>query len=494
MHIKRSLDDRQGLVIIDQDDEQSNLIKEYMESYGYDVFIIDVLSQCPDLLVLDKIKVDVIFLSLINFGDDKGKVLQTIVEKMPIIPIIVQTKHDELKLLISSVQDSITKCFFNPVSKEHLFYSIRSILERKKNSSAEEQKYFTLDSLIAVSPEMIQVINLARKSVYCTIPVMIEGEFGVGKKTLAHSIHASGSRASFPFVVVNCGISDQDKIEKDLFGKVDLQGENSTCFLGKFVEANGGTILLEDPSALSLKVQSKILNFIETGKIEFDDSRNALKLDVRLIFATEKNLFQEVNNQVFSKDLYYKISVFSCKIPTLRSRQDDIPWLARFFLKRFCLENNVQQINLSEKALSMLTHYKWTDNVQELENIILRSVVGIKDSYITEDCFTSLLFESGNQEKEINSNTSETFDISCIQDENNNIPQSSNYLSISKGTIFSIDKYGEIRRLSDIEKEMIRLAMKLYREQMSEVARRLGIGRSTLYRKIKEYNIEVDSL
>lgn len=123
-----------------------------------------------------------------------------------------------------------------------------------------------------------------------------------------------------------------------------------------------------------------------------------------------------------------------------------------------------------------------------------RSVVGIKDSYITEDCFTSLLFESGNQEKEINSNTSETFDISCIQDENNNIPQSSNYLSISKGTIFSIDKYGEIRRLSDIEKEMIRLAMKLYREQMSEVARRLGIGRSTLYRKIKEYNIEVDSL
>lgn len=111
MHIKRSLDDRQGLLIIDQDDEQSNLIKEYMESYGYDVFIIDVLSQCPDLLVLDKIKVDVIFLSLINFGDDKGKVLQTIVEKMPIIPIIVQTKHDELKILISSLQDRITKFF-----------------------------------------------------------------------------------------------------------------------------------------------------------------------------------------------------------------------------------------------------------------------------------------------------------------------------------------------------------------------------------------------
>ncbi|KAE9510671.1 sigma-54-dependent transcriptional regulator [Candidatus Liberibacter asiaticus] len=479
---KKSLDRHKRVLIIDKDDEQIKIIKDHVESYGYDVFIVNV----SDLSTISKIQVNVIFLRLINCEDDKENILKNIVDKIPIVPIIVQTTQDNIKILNCFLYNRISKFFLNLVSRKQLCDSIICAL-REGVVPSQENEHCALDSLIAVSPAMIQVVDLARKAGDCAIPIMIQGEFGVGKKRLSRFIHESGKRAFFPFFIVNCGMIDQDKIEKFLFGDVDLQTKNSAQFLGKFIEANGGTIVLEEPDALPLAVQGRIYNFIETGKIEFFDSRGAIRLDVRLIFLTEKNLLPQVKSHVFRKDLYYRISVFLINISTLRSRSEDIPWLVHFFLQSFCTKNAIKQISISDKALSLLTKYPWIDNVQELKNILLRAVIGLKDSHLTEDRFVLLLSREGKKEREFHTETACT----CYTE-----GKSSDTIldNLSQESIPAIGQDGEVRRLSDIEKEIIGLAMKLYRAQMSEVARRLGIGRSTLYRKIREYNIEVDSL
>ncbi|QTP64177.1 sigma-54-dependent Fis family transcriptional regulator [Candidatus Liberibacter africanus] len=467
----KSMNYRKGVLIIDEDDEQSNFIKSYLKSYGYDVFIVNN----SDALVSYKIRVDVIFLSLMKFERDKRNILKNIVENIPLVPIVVQTRQDDMKSIRYFLHDRIVKFFFNIVSKDYICDSIISVLEKNLVSAMQAVEDCTLNSLVAVSPAMTHVLDLAWKAVDCATPLMIEGEFGVGKKKLANSIHASGRRSLSPFVIVNCRFFDQDKIEHILFGNVDLKTKNSTQYLGKFIEANGGTIVLEEPDALPLRVQSRIYHFIKTGKLRLYDSEASRKIDVRLIFLTEKNLLQEKN--VFRKDLYYKISVFLIKIPSLRDRPMDIPWLAHFFLKSFCVANSLNNINISDEALALLTDYHWSDNAQELKNTILRSVIGLKKSYITADDFMFLL---PGKKAQI---SSKKLDTCYTISENSDL--------LSDKSIAALDQDGEVRRLSDIEKEVIGLAIKLYREQMSEVARRLGIGRSTLYRKIREYNIEV---
>ncbi|MEG8098992.1 sigma-54-dependent transcriptional regulator [Candidatus Liberibacter brunswickensis] len=479
---EKSINCRKDILIINKDYEQSNFIEDHLKSYGCNVFIVDNF----DSLICNKIQANVVFINLMQFKDDKTNILKNIAEKIPTVPIIVQMRKEDLKVVLYFLRDRVFKFFLNIVLESQICDSILSILE-KNLLSKHLVEDLTLNSFITASPQMNQVLDLAWKAVGCSNPLIIEGEFGVGKTRLANSIHASGERALFPFVILNCRIIDQDRIEQVLFGDVDLNNKNNTQYLGKFIEANGGTIVLEESAKLPIRVQGRISNFIETGKIEFFDSRNTISLDVRLIFIAEKNLLQENNNN-FSKDLYYKISNFVIKIPALRDRILDIPLLVRFFLELFSKKNNINRIDISEEALSILTDYKWPDNVEELKNIILRSLIGLEKNQITADHF---LYLSKNKEQNI---PSIKLDDCYTRNKNRDIIVEHDNLSNVQNSIVAIRKDGEIRRLSDVEKDMIILAIELYQSQMSEIARRLGIGRSTLYRKIKEYNIEVNSV
>ncbi|MBY7649674.1 MAG: sigma-54-dependent Fis family transcriptional regulator [Candidatus Liberibacter europaeus] len=488
---EKIMDCRKRLLLIDNDYEQCSLLKKHIEDLDYDVVVVDSLQKYSEILNYDKI--DAIFLSLIKFEGDSDMLLKQIVESKPTIPVIIQTRHNYLKLLICSIQNSILRISPNPSSIDQIIESIISVMESHIFYSIQEvdNKTQSLDSLIAVSPAMVRVINCARRAVECWTPVMIEGEFGVGKKMLARSIHASGSRSNFPFITVNCGMISQDKVEKVLFGELDPQYNNKMHYPGKFVEANGGTILLEEAHALPINVQEKICSFIDTGRFDFNGSNNLSKLDVRLIFSTNKNLLQEVKKDEFCKELYYKISSFPIKIPALRNRREDIPWLARFFLKLFCEQYKISHMNFSSGALSALTDYNWPDNIQELENIIFQSAIVSENFQIIEDDLIPLMFSD--EKKEVKTDL-EKLNRHDMERKCQNIIELDNFPSNNQYTISAINKDGEIHCLSYIEKKIIQFAMKLYQEHMSEVARRLGIGRSTLYRKIKEYNIEYDSL
>ncbi|MBL0849345.1 MAG: sigma-54-dependent Fis family transcriptional regulator [Candidatus Liberibacter ctenarytainae] len=480
-----SSNDRTNLLIIDKDHEQCKFLKLNIEERGYNVIFVNSLEQCFNIFT--DYKIDVIFISLIKFDDDQEIVSKHIIERIPCVPVIIQTQQSDLRLLICSLYNRINRFCFAPLSKEQMVDSICSVLESRIFTSIQD-KVLSLDSLIAVSSTMIQTLNLARRSVECVTPLMIEGEVGTGKKTLAYAIHASGSHASFPFITLNCQNIDPNKIENVLFGDLDLQGYMR--YPGKFVEAKGGALLLEEAHSLPLTIQEKIFQFIETGKIEYGNSCNTTtSLDVRLIFSTRNNWRKKVDNQTFLKELYYKISAFSIHIPALRDRREDIPALAQFFLNCFCMQHKVKNMSFSEGALSALTTYNWPDNILELENTILQSAMIAEDFQIGEDDLPSLIFW---KQKE---NTRKKLKDSNVvpMTEKGQIFSHSNDVLDSKHIINSIGQNNEIRRLFDVEEEMITLAIQLYRGHMSEIARRLGIGRSTLYRKIKEYNIDVNS-
>ncbi|WP_259345094.1 sigma-54 dependent transcriptional regulator [Candidatus Liberibacter sp.] len=464
------------VLILDKDCEQCMAIKILMESCKYDVLIADDLQKSFDFLCSPNTNINVIFLSLVGFGEAGIFALKQIVEIMPNIPVIVQTNQDDFKQVFLSLQNRAFGFVFKPLSAEQIIFSIKIAMEIHNYYPIREVS--ELDSIIAVSPAMIQTMALARKAAECSTPIIIKGEFGVGKRMLAHAIHASGPRASFPFITVNCRVIEQDKMEKILFGGTNLCDENCMQYFGKFIEANGGTLFIEEPNRLSLEIQEKLLRVIETREIKSVYSRNIFKLDVRLIFSTRESLIEEAKTDNFRQDLYYKISSFPIMFPALRRRREDIPYLVRSFVQRFCRQYKINYINCSSEALAALMDYNWSGNVRELENVVLRSILCSKNFQVTGSDVIPFLFceKNGEEKKSLD-------DEDNINDQNQGV----------KGNIVAIDCGGEIRRLSDIEKEMIELAMELYQSQMSEVARRLGIGRSTLYRKLKEYDLDIEN-
>ncbi|AHA27804.1 sigma-54-dependent transcriptional regulator [Candidatus Liberibacter americanus] len=479
---KEIIDYRKRLLIIDKDYEQYNLFRSRIEDCGYDISVLGSLRACYD--VSNYADINTIFFSLMNFGENATLILKYILGIDLDVPIIIQTDYNCLKLLINSSQSNIYNFFSNPVSSDQIVDSILSVLDwyRLSYINEIENESLSLDSLIAVNPAMIRVINLARMAAECKTPIMIEGEFGVGKKTLARSIHISSSRSDYPFIIVNCRVIDENKIEKFLFGDIDCKLHNP----GKFIEANGGTIFFDEVQALPIKTQEKICNFINTGRIDCSYYQNKTKLNVRLIFSINKKLLSEVTIDPFFKDFYYKISSFIIKVPALCNRREDIPWLARFFLKRFCIQHKINSINFTNEALSTLISYDWPDNVKELEHIVFQSVISSESLQITEDNLSKLMLLYDNEKAKDNLKTLNNSNIISSQNSTN---FSNDAILTSQYSIMVINKEGEIRSISDIEKEVIQLAMKLYQEHMSEVARRLGIGRSTLYRKIREYGI-----
>jgi DNA-binding NtrC family response regulator len=353
---------------------------------------------------------------------------------------------------------------------------------------------------------MQAVIHAAEKAAASTIPVLIEGQSGVGKELFARAIHGSGERRTKPFVTVNCGAIPDNLVESILFGHEKGAFTGATeRHSGKFLEATSGTLFLDEVGELPLSAQVKLLRALQEGEIEPVGGRKPVKVDVRLVSATNRNLVADVKAGRFREDLFYRLHVYPIAVPPLAERAEDIVELARHFLVRFGAEEGKRIKRISGPALSLLTAYRWPGNVRQLENAIFRAVVLAEGDEIGPDEFPQIVSSlcrtrDAPEIAPAHAHVGVELDhadaiVESPSTDGRAQPSSTAPRADLPGPhlISLLDARGTIRPLEELEAEAIRFAIAHYQGQMSEVARRLRIGRSTLYRKLDSLGLDPES-
>jgi DNA-binding NtrC family response regulator len=485
-----------SILIADDDAVARRLVENMVQKCGYETVVVDSGDAAIALLTApDAQPIDAVVLDLVMPGLDGMGVLAKIREAGLTVPVIVQTAHGGIDNVVSAMRAGAQDFVVKPVGIERLQVSLRNALnasalkgELQRIRHSREGK-LTFADIITRSETMAAVLRTAQKAASSTIPVLIEGESGVGKELFARAIHGSGERKSKPFVAVNCGAIPDNLVESILFGheKGSFTGATER-HMGKFVEASGGTLFLDEVGELPLAAQVKLLRALQEGTVEAVGGRKPVKVDVRIVSATNRKLLDHVKNGKFREDLFYRLHVLPLTIPPLRMRREDIPHLLRHFLARFCAEENRAITGISGEAMAHLAQLEWPGNIRQLENAVYRAVVMSDGDQLGLADFPHGPAHSA--APEAHGHHGEPLLLAPAFHSTVPAMVSGNEIPIaplsSAGTLAMLTSVGEVRPLEEMEAEIIRFAISHYRGQMSEVARRLKIGRSTLYRKLDE--------
>jgi DNA-binding NtrC family response regulator len=483
-----------SILIADDDAVQRRLVENMVQKCGYETIPVDSGDAAVAMLTAPDAQIDAVVLDLVMPGLDGMGVLAKLRDAGLNIPVIVQTAHGGIDNVVSAMRAGAQDFVVKPVGMERLQVSLRNALntsalkgELQRIRHSREGR-LTFSDIITRSEAMASVLRTAQKAAASSIPVMIEGESGVGKELFARAIHGSSERKSKPFVAVNCGAIPDNLVESILFGHEKGAFTGATeRHMGKFVEAHGGTLFLDEVSELPLAAQVKLLRALQEGSVEAVGGRKPVKVDVRIISATNRKLLDRVKGGHFREDLFYRLHVLPLTIPPLRARREDIPHLLRHFLARFGAEENRSITAISGDAMAYLSQLDWPGNIRQLENAVYRAVVmsdgdqlGLADfPFIAAQA--SVVLEETSSEPLIVSPTIHSAATTIVS--GNEIP----IVPLpANGMLTMLTSAGEVRPLDEMEHEIIRFAISHYRGQMSEVARRLKIGRSTLYRKLDE--------
>jgi DNA-binding NtrC family response regulator len=482
------------ILIADDDAVARRLVENMVQKCGYETVVVDSGDAAiATLTAPDAPAIDAVILDLVMPGLDGMGVLAKIREAGLSIPVIVQTAHGGIDNVISAMRAGAADFVVKPVGVERLQVSLRNALntsalkgELQRIRHSREGR-LTFSDIITRSEAMTGVMRAAQKAANSAIPVLIEGESGVGKEMFARAIHGSGERKAKPFVAVNCGAIPDNLVESILFGHEKGAFTGATeRHMGKFVEAHGGTLFLDEVSELPLTAQVKLLRALQEGAVEAVGGRKPVKVDVRIISATNRKLLERVKQGHFREDLFYRLHVLPLTIPSLRARREDIPHLLRHFLARFAAEENRPITGISGEAVAHLAQLDWPGNIRQLENAVYRAVVmsdgdqldigdfpmlASQPHPVTDIPTAPLMLEPAAMPSVVSGNEIPIAPLAAV------------------GTLAMLTATGDVRALEDMENEIIRFAISHYRGQMSEVARRLKIGRSTLYRKLDEAGV-----
>src|SRR5256885_3699101 len=371
------------ILIADDDAVQRRLVENMVQKCGYEPLVVDGGDAAVALLTApDAPAIDAVVLDLVMPGLDGLGVLAKMREAGLSIPVIVQTAHGGIDNVVSAMRAGAQDFVVKPVGFERLQVSLRNALntqalkgELQRIRHSREGR-LTFADIITRSETMAAVLRTAQKAASSTIPVLVEGESGVGKELFARAIHGSSERKAKPFVAVNCGAIPDNLVESILFGHEKGAFTGATArHTGKFVEASSGTLFLDEVGELPPAAQVKLLRAIQENEVEPVGARKPVKIDVRLISATNRDLIADVKAGRFREDLFYRLHVFPISVPPLCERPQDIPELARHFLIRFAAEEGKRIKKINGQALSLLIACGWPGNVRQLENAIFRAVV-----------------------------------------------------------------------------------------------------------------------
>jgi DNA-binding NtrC family response regulator len=494
------------VLVVDDDPAQRRILEEAIKRLGYETKAVQGGDQALQILEgPERSTISLVLLDLVMPGVDGMAVLDRISTKAGMPPIIVQTAQGSIDAAINAMRAGAADFIVKPASPDRLDVSIKSALKIEAlqgeivRIKKQAEGTLTFSDLVLRGDAMQRVISLGKRAAASTIPVLIEGESGVGKELIARAVQGESDRRSKPFIVVNCGAIPENLVESILFGheKGSFTGAVDKR-IGKFQEADGGTLFLDEVGELPLEAQVKLLRALQEGEIDPVGSKKPVKVNIRLISATNRDMIQLVRDGKFREDLYYRLNVFPIWVPPLRDRLGDVTELAQHFLARFAAEEGKRISTISAPALDLLSRYSWPGNVRQLENAVFRAVVLTDDTELTVDEFPQIAahvegYRAAVPNAPANVQRMPTIKGPVVLGAENIVPQtvamapSSNTGALG---IPAVDDEGEIRALDAIEADMIRLALGRYRGHMTEVAKRLKIGRSTLYRKMRDYGLE----
>jgi DNA-binding NtrC family response regulator len=484
----------QTILIVDDDPVQRRLLESCISRSGQQTLTAPGGGPALELLFSPKgEQISLVLLDLMMPDVDGIQVLTKLRATNLDLPVIVLTAKGGIDSAVEAMRAGANDFLVKPTSPERIKVSIQNALKlgvltgEVSRLKKKQQNQLGFADLVGKSFPMRQVIRLGERAAQSSIPILIEGESGVGKELIARAIQGCSERAGKPFVTLNCGAIPENLIESILFGheKGAFTGA-SDKHLGKFQEADGGTLFLDEIGELRLDMQVKLLRALQEGEIDPVGAKRPVKVDVRIISATNRDLAELTREGRFREDLYYRLNVFPVLIPPLRDRREDVPALAEYFVTRFAAEENKQVSGFTPEALALLDSYGWPGNVRQLENTIFRAVVLCDTDALDVVDFPQIASAMGVSQRE-----------RALAPAGAPLPgRSATGVSSAQPRVASpyaigtTDAAGHMRKLEDLEAEIIRLAISRYEGRMSEIARRLGIGRSTLYRKLKDLGLE----
>jgi len=399
----------------------------------------------------------------------------------PDLPVLVLASQESIPLAVAAMRAGASDFLVKPVAPERMLEALNAHRDRRRPTgelAPVAEKLTTdlsLEELVGAAPDFRTALAVAAKGARNRLPILIVGEPGTGKETLARAIHSASLRARGPLIELDCKSVPHNIIDSTLFGHV--AGAFPGAFsekVGKLVEADGGTLLLDEIGTLPAETQALLDRTLATGEVRPVGCNGSNSVDVRIIATSSAPLPED-----FSPALKERVAAVSVTIPPLRERSTDIPALTRHLLERIAAQTGMKPLSVGNDALAILMRYGWPGNVRQLAGVLLRAALQCQDSALGAEHFPHIAIQS-----RFNGRRS---------DRQPDLSQSSADAALGgpQLTLFRAD--GHMRSMEEIEADLIRLAIGHYRGRMTEVARRLGIGRSTLYRKLAELGIETRS-
>jgi two-component system, NtrC family, response regulator HydG len=441
--MKAKLSEKVNILVVDDSPETVELIKRNLESIGYHIYTagnvqsaVKLLGALSFYLVISDLKMP---------GENGIELVRHVTENCKGVGVLVITGFPTIQGAIESIKIGAEEYLVKPFTDDELFRSVDRVLSKTLKTRKETPKTSTANyGIIGESEGMLNVFKTINKAKNTTATVLINGESGTGKELVARALHYSGNASAAPFVPVNCGGIPDSLLESELFGYVRgaFTGASETR-AGFFQTADGGTIFLDEISNTSLAMQAKLLRVLQEKEFYMVGSKKPIKVNVRVVAATNVDLMQLVKKGLFREDLFYRLHIVTIDLPPLRDRDKDILLLLDFFLAKYVRELGKSPMHFSPRALKTLTEYAWPGNVRELQNLVHRLVIMADDNTIdTPDL-------------------PENFRFSATRNRGLN------------------------RRLEEVEREYILEVLSANKNNISHAAQVLGIDRKTLREKIK---------
>jgi len=391
------------ILVIDDEEAQREALAGHLQNQGYQV--LQAQAGGPGLELLQQHLVDLILTDFRMPDMDGLAVLSAARQINPEVEVIIITAHGSVGGAVDAMREGACHYLTKPIDLDELDGVVRRALERhhliSENRMLKEQlrEGARFDSIISVDLAMEGVLNTIARAAPSRASVLVRGESGTGKELVARAIHAASLRQKQPFVAVNCAALNKNLIESEIFGheKGAFTGADQQR-QGRFEQANGGTLFIDEVAEVPLEVQVKLLRVLQERTIERVGGNSSIKVDVRLISATHQDLEAAVNAGRFREDLFYRLNVVSVQVPPLRERRQDIPVLFTHFLKHYCAENGKEIHEVSREAMDLLMRYDYPGNVRELQNVVERAVVMARGQNLTRDDLPMELATELNQE------------------------------------------------------------------------------------------------
>ncbi|MDB9822781.1 sigma-54 dependent transcriptional regulator [Deltaproteobacteria bacterium] len=453
-HIKSTI------LVVDDDPAHRTMLKTLLAGWEYDIHEADdgstaikrVNARAYDLILMD--------IRMIKMSGLEA--LGEIRAINPSIPIIIMTAYASVETAVEALKKGAYDYLTKPLDFDDLRLTMLRAMDhtrlREENRQLRENlgSQFDRQNIIGRSPAMVKLLETVAQVAPSEATVLVTGDSGTGKEMIAGAIHFNSPRKDAPFVKINCAAITETLLESEIFGheKGAFTGAHRKKE-GRFYQAHGGSIFLDEISEMSLAMQVKLLRVIQEREFNRVGGEEVIKVDVRMIAATNRDLLEEIDRGKFREDLYYRLNVVNLKMPPLRERREDIPLLAQHFLRMFSEKNRKQIKGLTPQAMDLLLKYSWPGNVRELMNAIERGVVLSRSDYLNEEDLPLILLEDNSLDREIISKKTLPADIP----------------------------------LEEVEKGSILNTLESTGGNKSEAARRLGITRKTLHKKLKKYGL-----